>query len=125
MCQSNLHFGRRPPACPPLRSVIKRKSTNYNWRPTAAANNTAKERTAEETQKSQNNATVSLPFALTSAASAAGKMDYVTVSVASEHGRHIGDFVGAGRAKTLEKRLGFGCRHNVNAYISAAIYRDG
>ena len=55
-------------------------------------------------------------------------MDYVTVSVKSEHGRHIGDFVGAGRAKTLEKRLGFGCRHNVYAYIYcilAAIYRDG
>ena len=55
-------------------------------------------------------------------------MGYVTVSVASERGRHVGDFVGAGRAKTLEKRLGFGCRHNVYAYIYcilAAIYRDG
>ena len=43
----------------------------------------------------------------------AGKMDYVTVSVVSERDRHAGDFVGAGRAKTLEKRLGFGCHHNV------------
>ena len=87
MCQSNLHFGGRPL----LRSVIKRKSTNYNWqlnwrRDAAAANNTPKRtnggRDSKES-KQRHRFAVFLSFVFASAeaaAAATGKMDYVTLS---------------------------------------------
>ena len=82
MCQSNLHFGGRPL----LRSVIKRKSTNYNWqlnwrRDAAAANNTPKRTNGGRDSKESKQRDRFAVFRVVGdgGGGATGKMDYVTV----------------------------------------------